>query len=123
KIPYEGKDLSRCYSLASSPDCDAEHKVTVKRVSEGRVSNWLVDNVRPGDVLRVAPPGGRFTLTKTDAPLVLFAAGSGITPVISLLKSALVTTHRPCKLVYANADVASIIFRDELGRIQAEYCE
>jgi 3-ketosteroid 9alpha-monooxygenase subunit B len=123
KIAHEGKELSRCYSLASSPDCDAEHKVTVKRVPDGRVSNWLVDNVRAGDVLRVAPPGGRFTLTKTDTPLVLFAAGSGITPVISLLKSALVTTGRPCKLVYANADVASIIFRAELDRIYADYGE
>jgi 3-ketosteroid 9alpha-monooxygenase subunit B len=62
KVPYEGKDLSRCYSLASSPDWKEEHKVTVKRVPEGRVSKWLVDNVRAGDVLRVAPPGGRFTL-------------------------------------------------------------
>jgi 3-ketosteroid 9alpha-monooxygenase subunit B len=82
ELPWAGAMIRRCYSLASSPQCDAAPKVTVKRVKDGRASNWLNDNVRAGDTLSVLPPEGRFVLTDTDAPLVLFAGGSGITPVI-----------------------------------------
>ncbi len=121
KIPYEGKQLVRCYSLASSPDCETEHKVTIKRIADGRISNWINDNLFVGDTVEVLPPGGRFTLNKADNPLVLFSGGSGITPVISLIKTALASTERSLKLVYANADEASIIFRDELQSLAARY--
>ena len=70
-------------------------KVTVKRVAGGRVSNWMNDAVREGDVLEVMRPAGRFCLTERDADVVLFGGGSGITPVISLLKTALATTRAP----------------------------
>jgi 3-ketosteroid 9alpha-monooxygenase subunit B len=106
--------LQRCYSLASAPGCDREHKVTVKRVRGGRVSNWLHDRLRVGDRLPVMRPEGRFLLDNTDAPLLLFAAGSGITPIISILKTALLTTARRATLLYANRDEASVIFREEL---------
>ncbi len=115
EVPLEGVKLRRCYSLASSPDCEDEHKVTVKRVSGGRVSNWLHEGVRAGDVLQVLPPEGRFVLSARDGAIVLFAGGSGITPVISLLKTALATTERRLRLVYANRDQRSIIFADELA--------
>jgi 3-ketosteroid 9alpha-monooxygenase subunit B len=117
KIPYQGKSLVRCYSLASSPDCDSEHKVTVKRIDDGRISNWINDNLAKGDVVEVLPPGGLFTLSDGDNPLLLFAGGSGITPVISLIKSALATTARTIKLVYANRNASSIIFEDELASL------
>lgn len=123
KIPYEGKELSRCYSLSSSPDCECEHKVTVKRVSQGRISNWLNENSRPGNTLKVLPPGGSFTLDDTTSPLVFFAGGSGITPVISLIKSALVTTDRLVRLIYANHDRPSIIFRMELDELAAAHSD
>jgi 3-ketosteroid 9alpha-monooxygenase subunit B len=93
KVPYEGRELSRCYSLASSPDCEEELKVTVKRIPGGRVSNWLNENARAGDVLNVFPPGGLFTLHDSASALVFFGAGSGITPIIALIKTALVTTR------------------------------
>ncbi len=121
RIPYDGRVLARCYSLSSSPDCDREHKVTVKRVPEGRVSNWINDHVKAGDVLDVAPPAGLFTLNADSNPLLFFAGGSGITPVISLIKTALVTTDRRIVLVYANRDEASIIFRDELATLAGRY--
>jgi 3-ketosteroid 9alpha-monooxygenase subunit B len=110
--------LQRCYSLASAPGCDREHKVTVKRVRGGRVSNWLHDRLRVGDRLPVMRPEGRFVLDRTDAPLLLFAAGSGITPVISILKTALLTTTRRATLLYANRDEASVIFREELESLR-----
>ena len=117
RIPWEQGELIRCYSLASSPDVDAEYKVTVKRVAEGRVSNWFNDQLRVGDRIRVLPPSGRFVLRESEAPLLLFGGGSGITPVISLVKTALATTDRPAKLFYANRDAASVIFRAELDAL------
>ena len=62
KIPYQGAVLTRSYSLASSPHCDAEHKFTVKRIEDGRISNWINDHVRVGESLMVTPPAGRFVL-------------------------------------------------------------
>ena len=124
EIPHQGVRLRRCYSLASAPECENEHKVTVKRVAGGRVSNWLHDGVREGDVLSVLPPEGRFVLsTHHQDELVLFGGGSGITPVISLLKSALATTRRPIRLVYANRDERSIIFRAELEQLVARHAD
>lgn len=121
EVHAAGARLLRCYSLASSPDTDPAPKVTVKRVAGGRASHWFNDAVREGDVLRVMPPGGVFVLRASAAPLCLFAGGSGITPVISLLKSALATTQRRAKLVYANRDRDSVIFRDELTALARAY--
>jgi 3-ketosteroid 9alpha-monooxygenase subunit B len=121
QVPFEGKTLSRCYSLSSAPACDLEFKVTVKRVADGRISNWINDRVRDGDTIMCLPPGGRFTLNGDSNDLVLFAAGSGITPVISLIKSALVSTERRVKLMYANRDPGSVIFRDSLEQLVTAY--
>lgn len=115
EVPWGDTPLFRCYSLSSSPDCDDEHVVTVKRIAGGRVSNWFHDVLREGAVLRVQPPAGRFVLRPgSERPLALFGAGSGITPVVSILKTALATTARRAKLVYANRDRDSIIFRAAL---------
>jgi 3-ketosteroid 9alpha-monooxygenase subunit B len=118
EVECDGERLRRCYSLASCPDVEHEHKFTVKRTRDGRVSNWLNDRLRPGDKLRVMRPEGRFVLDARDAPLLLFAGGSGITPVISILKSALKTTRRPATLLYANRDRGATIFAAELERLQ-----
>ena len=118
RVPIAGEDELRCYSLASSPATGENLKVTVKRVADGRVSNWLLDNLSAGDSLPVMPPKGIFCLREGVEPVVLFAAGSGITPVISILKQVLLTTRRPVKLVYANRGRDSIIFREELDRLR-----
>ena len=123
KIPLGGVVLTRSYSLSSSPDCEPEHKVTVKRVDDGRVSNWMNEHVREGDLLQVTPPAGFFVLDDSQLPLVLFSGGSGITPCISLIKTALATTRRRVRLIYANRDEPSIIFRDELERLAQEHPE
>jgi len=121
QVPHAGKALYRCYSLASSPVVENEHKVTVKRVADGRISNWLNDNLKAGDIVKVLPPAGHFVLGDTGADLLLFAGGSGITPVISIVKTALANTSRRVQLVYANRDEASIIFRPELDELAARY--
>ncbi len=121
EVDWEGTTLFRCYSLASSPQVDREAKLTVKRVEGGRISNWINDNVREGDTLTVWPPAGQFTLATEAHDIVLFAGGSGITPCISIVKSALAGTPRRVRLVYANRDRASVIFGAELDRLAAEH--
>jgi 3-ketosteroid 9alpha-monooxygenase subunit B len=122
KIPFDGHVLTRSYSLASSPDVDTEPKVTVKRVEGGRISNWMNDEVSAGSTLMVVPPAGHFVLqpdSKRD--VVLFSAGSGITPCISIIKSALATTGRRVRLLYANRDARSIIFEEELAALATRH--
>ncbi|MRI34025.1 3-ketosteroid-9-alpha-hydroxylase [Endozoicomonas sp. OPT23] len=123
KVPFDGQELIRCYSLASSPDVDDVHKVTIKRVDGGRISNWINDEVKPGDRIEVMPPAGLFYLNEGTNDIVLFGGGSGITPVISILKSALTTTDRKVKLVYANRDEQSVIFRKELKKMEHKYID
>lgn len=117
RVACAGQTLTRCYSMASAPSCDPQPKVTIKRVAGGRVSNWMNQQVRAGDWLQVLPPAGHFCLPANadeQRPLVLFAAGSGITPVFSILKSVLHAGTRTVTLIYANRDEASVIFRDQL---------
>jgi 3-ketosteroid 9alpha-monooxygenase subunit B len=119
RVDVNGHRIVRCYSLASSPVIDKAHKVAVKRVVDGRMSNWMNDHVAVGTELEVMPPAGHFCLRESDAPIVLFGGGSGITPIISIIKTALATTSRRIKLVYANRDDKSIIFKDELSALHA----
>ncbi|WP_306365011.1 ferredoxin--NADP reductase [Nocardia sp. CC227C] len=109
--------VARCYSLASSPHTDDAPKVTVKRTADGYASNWVCDNVKAGDTLEVLPPSGVFTPKNLDEDLLLFAAGSGITPVMSILKSALARGNSRVVLVYANRDHDNVIFADELREL------
>jgi 3-ketosteroid 9alpha-monooxygenase subunit B len=125
EIPWNGMRLQRCYSLSSAPETDPWPKVTVKRVEDGRISNWFNDTLQVGDSILVQPPEGRFVLRSNEGEhgVMLFGGGSGITPVLSILKSALRTTNRPVKLVYANRDADSIIFKDELELWRREFPE
>ncbi len=109
--------VARCYSLSSSPHTDDRLKVTVKRTADGYGSNWLCDTISAGDELEALPPAGVFTPRSLDADLLLWAAGSGITPVVSIVKSALVAGTGRVVLVYANRDEASVIFGGELDAL------
>ena len=119
RVPHPDGSLARCYSLASSPHVDDALKVTVKRVADGGGSNWLCDHALPGVELDVLEPAGRFTPASLDAHLLLFAAGSGISPVMSILKSALAAGTGRISLCYANRDEHSVIFKDELNALCA----
>jgi 3-ketosteroid 9alpha-monooxygenase subunit B len=126
KLPWGDFEVTRCYSLASCPDLGERMKIGVKRVAGGRISNWLNDEVKPGDTLLASVPEGRFVLdreTRPSTPLFLFAGGSGITPIISLLKSALATTKRPVTVLYANQSRDSVIYAEELRRLAAEHID
>jgi 3-ketosteroid 9alpha-monooxygenase subunit B len=114
-----GWSVVRCYSMSSSPDLGERFTTTVKRVPGGQMSNWMIDLLVPGDTIEVMRPSGLFVLRETSAPIVAFAGGSGITPVISIVKSALATTTRPITLVYANRAADAVIFADELERLRS----
>ncbi|HNI34529.1 MAG TPA: ferredoxin--NADP reductase [Microthrixaceae bacterium] len=117
RVAIDGATLLRCYSMSSAPGVDDAPAVTVKRVPGGAVSNWLIDHVEPGSELDVTLPAGRFVLTETDADLVAFAAGSGITPIMSLARAALANTDRRVRVLYANRDPDNTIFLRELDRL------
>ena len=91
EIPWNGFRVHRCYSLSSAPECDPAPKVTVKRVDQGRVSNWMNERLAKGDRIAVKPPEGLFVLRpeEQERPIVMFGGGSGITPLLSIAKHAL----------------------------------
>lgn len=118
--------VARCYSLSSSP-LDLETVVfTVKRTPDGYGSRWIHDHVRVGDTMRVLVPSGIFTPRSFDDDLLLFAAGSGVTPMMSIIRTVLAPmedgggTGR-LVLFYANRDTASVIFRAALADLQAAH--
>lgn len=112
---------ARCYSLCSSPHCAEQPRITVKRVAGGHGSNWLCDTVTEGATLEILRPSGAFTPKSLDEDVLLLAGGSGITPVMSILKSCLRAGTGSVALVYANRDEQSVIFRDELAALADEY--
>ncbi|THA64517.1 ferredoxin--NADP reductase [Streptomyces sp. A0958] len=122
RVPSERPGgAARCYSLCSSPVRDRHLKVTVKRTAGGYASHWICDHVTAGDTLEVLRPAGTFTPDSLDTDFLLLAAGSGITPVMSILTSALYAGTGHVTLVYANRDERSVIFRDELTRMAGEF--
>lgn len=121
RLPWQGEHLLRCYSMSSAPTVDTSLRVTVKRVVEGRGSNWICDHVRPGDYIEVMQPAGVFTPDSLDGEFLLFAGGSGITPVFSILRSVLLRGRGQVRLIYANRDEQSIIFREALKELGDQY--
>jgi 3-ketosteroid 9alpha-monooxygenase subunit B len=123
RVQVDGQSLVRCYSMSSSPARDGDLQVTVKRTPGGVVSNFMNDQLAAGDTLEATRPAGFFRLRPGDGDLVAFSAGSGITPVLSLVKTALAATSRRVKLLYANRDHASVIFRSQIDAFSVQYGE
>lgn len=124
RFNIKGKEERRSYSMCSSP-LESDIAVTVKRVDKGLVSNYIADNVKAGDSIEVMPPDGRFSPT-LDADqrktYYLFGAGSGITPLMSILKTIL--EEEPMSttfLLYGNRDENNIIFKEALDDLQQKY--
>lgn len=113
--------VARCYSLSSSPYTDDALTVTVKRTAGGYASNWLCDHARTGMLVHVLAPSGTFVPKDLDADFLLLAAGSGITPMMAILKSALSEGGGKVTLVYANRDEKSVIFAAALRELANEY--
>ena len=115
--------VARCYSLCSSPFTGDPLTVTVKRTDGGYASNWLCDNARTGMRIHVLAPSGTFVPKHLDAELLLLAAGSGVTPMMAILKSALSQGSGHVTLVYANRDEKSVIFAAALRDLAAKHQE
>jgi ferredoxin-NADP reductase len=114
-----GEPVVRCYSMSSAPEVGDPFTIAVKRVPEGRMSNWMIDTLGPGAEIEAMRPAGLFVLHDAPVPIVAFAGGSGITPVLAIVKAALATTEREVVLVYANRDAGSVIYGAELDRLVA----
>ena len=126
KMDVNGEELRRSYSICSSPIED-ELRVAVKKVENGRVSGKVVDQLQIGDALEVMTPMGNFT-TQLNAEntkhFIAFAGGSGITPIISILKTALrIEPKSRFTLFYGNTDKENIIFNDQLEQLKEKYGE
>ena len=123
-VPVQGKEVRRAYSLCTSPFVDSDLAVTVKRVEKGLMSNWLPDNLKAGQTVRIMEPMGQFTTeynAKQKRHMVLFAGGSGITPMMAILKSIL--SQEPesmVSLIYCNRDIDSIIFKNALDELETK---
>ncbi len=124
RFQLNGQEVRRAYSMCSSP-LESDLAVTVKRVEGGLVSNHLHDRIQQGDTIEVMPPQGRF-FTTLDAEqrkdYYLFGAGSGITPLMSILKTILEAEPMSSVfLLYGNRSESSIIYKDELAALQERY--
>lgn len=113
--------VARCYSLSSSPYTDDRLIVTVKRTRDGYASNWLCDNAIPGMRMHVLAPSGTFVPSTLDTDFLLLAAGSGITPMMAILKSALTQGSGRVTLIYANRDDESVMFASALRDLVAKF--
>ncbi|MEQ8910020.1 MAG: FAD-binding oxidoreductase [Vicingaceae bacterium] len=120
KVNISGEEVRRSYSVSSSPKADEELKISSKMIEGGKMSTYLFRELAVGDTVEVMPPQGNFTLKEAN-PLVLFAAGSGITPIISLAKEALVSDDRQVYLYYGNRSTEEIIFKAELDQLKEKY--
>ncbi|MFB9864674.1 ferredoxin--NADP reductase [Rufibacter immobilis] len=125
-VPVNGQKVRRSYSLCSVPE-EPYFSVTVKRVEGGLVSNFLAENAQVGQTIEVMAPLGNFVL-KPEASqkrhLFLFGGGSGITPLMSMLKSTL--KYEPqsrVTLVYGNRNLDSVIFREQLEKLEKQHPE
>lgn len=119
RLPIDGRVVERSYSLSSAPRADGLVSITVKRVPGGRCSNHLADHARVGQVLELSAPQGRFLLPEVTPPsLLMLSAGSGITPVMSMLRQ-LVAQNTRAEIVFMHfaRTPHDVIFRAELAEI------
>ncbi len=124
KFSINGKEVRRAYSMSSSP-LESDIAVTVKRVKKGLVSNYIADKLAVGDKVEVMQPDGRFTPNLDGdqrKTYYLFGAGSGITPLMAILKTILEEEPQSkVHLLYGNRSEESILFYDQLEQLQKRY--
>jgi ring-1,2-phenylacetyl-CoA epoxidase subunit PaaE len=126
RATIDGEEVRRNYSLCTAPD-ESDWMVTVKRINGGLFSNWVGDQLKAGDTVDVMPPHGSFTtefgLSK-KRHLVGIAGGSGITPVMSLIRTALkLEPNSRFTLLYGNRDSSSVIFLETLAALKDKYLD
>ncbi len=125
KIPFQQKTENRAYSLSSSPWTHNFLRITVKKIEEGLVSNFICDELKEGQKIEVIKPTGNFFINpnkRKQNQYVLFAGGSGITPIYSILLSILKKEPKSkVTLIYANSSEQSVIFKEDLKNLSKEY--
>lgn len=116
-----GQTIARCYTLSSSPTRPFSLSITVKRVPNGAVSNWLHDNLRAGDTLSASGPAGSFTPVGHPAKKLLYlSAGSGVTPLMSMTRAGFdMAAQLDIVFVHSARTPSDIVFDEELTRMQA----
>lgn len=126
-LEIDGKEVRRSYSLCTSPFVDPYPGISVKRVSGGLVSNYLNDHIRPGKTIEIMKPLGNFTTSfhsQNKRNFVMVAGGSGITPIMGILKSALINEPQShVNLLYCSRSEEQIIFKSALEALQAKYAD
>lgn len=122
RLRIGGRSVQRAYSISSAPARDGLISITVKRVPGGVVSNHLADHLRVGDVLTLSGPSGQFVLPESPPPeLVMISAGSGITPVMSMLRQLRrMQSNSAVTFLHFARTPEDVIFAEELARIAAE---
>lgn len=124
KIKSNGEELRRSYSLCSSPIADSELRIAVKKVKGGRASVFINEILKVGDEMEVMKPMGNFHSQLNAANqknYVLFAGGSGITPMLSIIKTVLKSESKSAiTLFYGNRDVDSVIFKKKIDDLVKE---
>lgn len=119
RLMIDGAEQRRNYSLSAL--CDGrEYRISVKRESDGKVSNYLHDHLRVGDTLELFPPAGDFTLAASDRPLVLISGGVGITPTLAMLEAVL-PTGRPVHFIHCARNGKVHAFREWLDTQAARH--
>ncbi|MGE5429787.1 MAG: 2Fe-2S iron-sulfur cluster-binding protein [Syntrophomonadaceae bacterium] len=122
---YNGEEIRRSYSISTSISDQPYIGITIKKTLEGHATNYFVDNIKTGDTLKAFPPIGRFIVEVSPEKkheLVLIGAGSGISPLMSILKSTLITEPQSkVTLFYGNRNINSIIFRTDLEYLERFY--
>jgi ferredoxin-NADP reductase len=122
---HHAEELRRSYSISSSPDEDLL-AVTIKRVPNGELSRFILTHTKVGDVWQAVAPAGRFVLSdvEQEQDIFFFAAGSGITPILSQIKYALSREGKSTlRLIYSNRNADSILFKTELDTLQQQHPE
>jgi ferredoxin-NADP reductase len=117
-----GYQAQRSYSIASAAGCAPRIELTVERISDGEVSPFLTDELRAGDAIELRGPiGGYFTWDPAiSSPLMLIAGGSGVVPLMSMLRTRYQARSKiPARLLYSSRSAEDIIYRDELDRLAA----
>lgn len=124
-IPSGISTIRRAYSFCTAPQVDEFPAVTVKRVANGAGSRYILDNWKTGDLVECIKAAGKFTLSKEDVnELVLFAAGSGIVPILAIIKQALHDHNiKKIHLFYSNRSENATIFKDEITKLEANHKE
>jgi ring-1,2-phenylacetyl-CoA epoxidase subunit PaaE len=115
----DGRDERRSYSICAPRG--GPPRIGVREVAGGAVSGWLVHDLRPGDTVEVLPPSGSFALDETGGRHVLIAAGSGITPMMSIAATVLADPRSDVTLVYGNRRTDTVMFADELADLKDRY--